>query len=223
MQSPLAFRSHLHSASARLCFPSTHSLVRIMSDARPVFRGAGFMPRVPAQTAAKAPPPPPPPPPPAEPASPAPKALDKAALKRAASEKVNEGGPADFEKWAANEAETIKVIMKGSAAASSSAPNAQAEDNKELAKKQFKRQRQRAKQDLTKELRRDPTDQEIAAFMKTTEEARAQAPSLKGPAQPKPVMHEMAYTGMPVAKALPKPNDARKGNPEPDAFRAGEP
>ena len=138
----------------------------------------------------------------------------------AASEQVTAGGIEGFQKWAAEEAETITTMLKGQPAASSSAPNAQA-DGDDLSKKQLKRQRQRAKQDLKDVLGRDPNDQEVADFLKAAEETRARAPRLSGPAQPKRVMHEMAYTGMPVAKAAPKPNDAREGNPEPDAFQAG--
>ena len=89
-----------------------------------------------------------------------------------------------------------------------------------ISKKVLKRQRQQAKRDLKDFLQRDPTDKEVLDFMKAAEE-RARAPMLSGPPQPKRIMREVTYTGMPVAKAAPKPDDAREGNPEPDSIQAG--
>ena len=140
-----------------------------MSSSQPVFRGAGCMPSAPLPAPGKAPPAPKAQPKArvAEPKQAKPKgptpSVDKAKLKMAASEKVNASGIEDFQKWAAEEAETIDTLLHGQSAASSSAGT---EGSGEYSKKVFKRQRQQANKDIL----RDPTDQEVMDYMKAAEE-----------------------------------------------------
>ena len=75
-------------------------------------------------------------------------------------------------------------------------------------------------------LKREPTEQEFLDYLKAGEEAKKEAPMLKGPEQPKHIEHEVSYVGMPMAKARAKvvqlcPDDAGGRNPDPDSIKAG--
>ena len=111
-------------------------------------------------------------------------------------------------------------MLQGSAAASSSAPNDQAEV--EVAKKTTKRQRQKAKKDFKDMLGREPNEQEVMDYLKAGEAERARAPVLSGPPQPKRLMREVAYKGVPVPKATAPPIMPKSGTPSRTRSRQGD-